>query len=203
MRFFKFVGFDYLSYGYRFTPGLNITDKQLTSIDNKYPKDGLCFADENNIFCYLGYGEILFDVTLPPDAGEEQFGQEWRANRIILGNQYRRDDVNTIRYLLSCGADVSVSNNYALKWAVKNNNLEMVKELIEAGADKNVLKIENNKDGYIDNRQRVDNEEIKNYIRSVKYYDNNYFKMILPTIIKMRRMKYKVYIFFLRIFGYF
>jgi ankyrin repeat protein len=40
-----------------------------------------------------------------------------------------------VKLLIAAGADVSASNNYALRWAARNGNTKVVKQLLAAGAD--------------------------------------------------------------------
>ncbi len=44
-------------------------------------------------------------------------------------------NLKKVKRLLKVGADVSVFNNEALRWAAYNGHLEVVRELIKTGAD--------------------------------------------------------------------
>ncbi len=44
-------------------------------------------------------------------------------------------DVNVVEYLVSLGADITKRDNYCIRWASENNNLDMVRTLVNLGAD--------------------------------------------------------------------
>ncbi len=52
---------------------------------------------------------------------------------LIISAEYGH--LETVKYLVSIGADHTVNNNFAIRWASSNGHLEIVKYLVSIGAD--------------------------------------------------------------------
>ena len=137
--FFKITNAKENHNGYQYTDGLNVLDKPFEE-KGSCVAGGLYFSDVQNIFKYLDYGIYLRKIELPlndPDFRmvQDESGDKWRANKIILGEKRSLADVETFQYLISLGANIHVDDDCALGWSAEKGHLEVVKHLEEKGAD--------------------------------------------------------------------
>jgi ankyrin repeat protein len=66
----------------------------------------------------------------------------YNINQFLYEKHDPKLDVNTVKFLKKCGADITAKDNRLLRFSVVHNNLEMTKFLLENSADVNV------KDGF-------------------------------------------------------
>jgi ankyrin repeat protein len=165
MNFYKILNKEEKHHDLQYQTGLNI-DPIPFDPSGSCKSGGIYFSRED-IFTFLGHGPWIRKVTIPEDAqvyknpGEPK---KWKADRVILGEREKINDVNVIKRLIEEGAnpkvlnsfafrwaaergyinivklllpisDPTAENSYALQWAAKNKHLEIVKLLLEAGAD--------------------------------------------------------------------
>lgn len=162
MKGYKVIREDMNHHGFKYKKGLNIDTK-------KFNKTGSCveggfyfFTDLNDLPEWLGYGDYLWEVTVPEGAlcVQDPDGNKYRASQLILGKRHKlsskniwKQIINTcnkekalrlasrnghtevVRLLLSAGADVHADNDYALRYASENGHVEVVRLLLTAGAD--------------------------------------------------------------------
>ena len=129
---------------YKYEDGLNILEEKF----NDNPKESCCkgglyFTNAKYSLKYIGYGVRVRVVTLPTSRTDFKMvkditGDKWRANMIILNEWYALSNVETFKFLVKCGADIHVDNDYALCWAAAAGYLDIVKYLVENGANVHV-----------------------------------------------------------------
>ena len=57
---------------------------------------------------------------------KDKDGDKWRANMITLDKRYELFNVDTFKYLIECGANIHVDDNFALGRCAKKGNLSVV-----------------------------------------------------------------------------
>ena len=122
--------------GYQYVDGLNILDKKFEPVGSCVAS-GLYFTTAKYIFKYLDHGCYLREVTLPVDCQfvRDPSGNNFRADKIILGKKYNLTDISTYQMLLKNGADIHVDHDNALRWASQKGYLDIVIFLVENGAN--------------------------------------------------------------------
>jgi len=160
--YFKITNETENHHGFQYKDGLNILDKEFdANPDNHRSICGLYFATLDHIHEFLDFGIYLRVIELPfgdSDFKMINYGTKFRANKIILKNRYLLSDIEThkkfnldinstfrwassnghlevVKFLVEKGADIHADDNYAFCWASKNGHLEVVKFLVEKGAD--------------------------------------------------------------------
>ena len=155
--YYKIINEQWNHNGYQYIPGLNVLQEEF----NDNPNDSCCkggfyFTTIDNIFKFLNYGCYLVEVTLPTSDSDFKMvsdpcgnawdqrsqhnlplrgqGDKFRSNKIILGKKYDLADITTFQMMIDLGANID-TNDDALKWASSNGHLEVVKFLVEKGAN--------------------------------------------------------------------
>jgi hypothetical protein len=99
---------------------------------------GLFFASRD-IFGFLNYGcyvrEVTFEETEQVVEVNSLGLQKFKAHKIHLGKRKKWNNLEVIKELIEQGADVHADNDSALCWASYYGHLELVKYLVEQGAD--------------------------------------------------------------------
>jgi len=135
MNFYKIINETENHKGLRYKTGLNI-DILPWNPDGDCEPGGIYFSRED-ILAFIDHGPWIRKVTIPEDVevyenpGEPK---KWKAHKVILGKR-RRIDIGVIKGLLEEGANVHAGDGWALIWASENGHLEIIKLLIEYGAD--------------------------------------------------------------------
>ncbi len=96
---------------------------------------GLHFSLVQDILGYLNYGTGLAIVGVPDDEDVYVDDGKLRSHRLEIREIMPLTEMNTWEYLYGHGADITIKDNFAVKWAVMSGYLEIVKYLYEHGAD--------------------------------------------------------------------
>lgn len=131
--YFKILAEDLTHHEYTYHEGLNVDPKPLDA--RPVSGGGLFFTDEKNILVFGHYGNKIAEVTVPDGEAIISVGNEYKAHRIVLGQIRELWDIETFKWLISCGADVHADNDYAVCLASKYGKVEVARLLIEAGAN--------------------------------------------------------------------
>lgn len=147
--FFKITNQDECHHGFQYHTGLNIlVDKFEDDPNRSCCRGGLYIADGANILRFMRYGKYIRRVILPVDnpdfkmvLDKEEYipksdnpCYKFRANMIILNERLELDDPHTFRYLSELGVNIHARGD-ALRYSVMNGNLNVVRYLVENGAD--------------------------------------------------------------------
>ena len=140
-KYYKILREDMVMRGFKYKVGLNVDTKELKE-DIYNCGAGLHFSDKDNILYFLNYGELICEVKIPE--GEKVFkyneGDKSKAHSIILGEPRDLRKVETWEWILEEGININARNNCALEWASEKGYLDIVKYLVEHGADIDTLK---------------------------------------------------------------
>lgn len=103
-----------------------------------HPNDEPFFTNAKNIFKFLHWGDNLHIIKISQKEIIPNIdGDKWSSSKkISLTNEsFPLSDSSTFQLLINAGADVTIDNNSAIKFACKNGYLPIVQLLISAGAD--------------------------------------------------------------------
>ena len=106
------------------------------------PQDGplkgevLFFTGRANLFAHLSRGSHIYEITSEPRKPEDDVEKAPPIAYTLIG-EWR--DPEVIKKLVGWGANVNAGEGYLLKWACANDRLDVVKILVEKGADFTVL----------------------------------------------------------------
>lgn len=121
--------------GFQYKDGLNVLEKEFDpSLD--YCANELYFSDIEHIFDFIEFGIYVREITLPIDNAEfkiVRLDNKYRANMIILGKQYRLNNIETMKMLSDRGAKMNKDN--LLLWSAQNCYWHLVKYFIDQGAN--------------------------------------------------------------------
>lgn len=129
MNYYKITNRDELHGNMQYRDGLNINVEPFNP-KGDCTNGGIYFARED-ILAFLDCGIWLRKVTLPenPEVYENPGRpKKWKTHRVILNSRVRITH-ETIKKLISEGAKVKVTNNFPLRWAITNNQTEIIKVL--------------------------------------------------------------------------
>lgn len=98
-------------------------------------KSGLHFCLVQDICEYISYGTKLAIVRIPDDEDVFVDDRKFRTHRLFIEKVLPLCEKSTWEYLVKNGADITAGNNYAVRNATRNGNLEVVKYLHEHGTD--------------------------------------------------------------------
>jgi len=132
--YYKIIGNNNGTFAYKM--GLNdlIDNNETFNRKSMCGPGGLYFSNIEHILEYLNYGNKLCILTIPNDAEVIKVKNKYKSDKIYI-NKIMEIDYSTIKYLIKCGADMAVGDNYAISWAARKGNLEIVRCLTEHGAD--------------------------------------------------------------------
>ncbi|AGF84863.1 repeat protein [Moumouvirus goulette] len=139
--YFKITNETECHHGFQYVDGLNILQEEF----NNNPEDScvkgrLYFSKPKHICKYLHYGTYLREVYLPtnnPDFKmiKDPEGDKYGTNMIVLGERRDLRDADIWDYMVLVGINIHVDHDYPLFWASKGGHLEVVKYLVENGAN--------------------------------------------------------------------
>ena len=121
--------------GFQYQEGLNIDTKEITpyKCDN-----GLHFSDAEHILHFCNYGSVIAEVEIPEDAIVYHFDDKSNADKIILKNLRPLWSIETMEALISEGVEFESFKSRMLDKAAQKGYLDIVKYLIEHGANINI-----------------------------------------------------------------
>ena len=134
VNYYKILNEEETHYGLKYHDGLNEDPLPFNPSGNCEP-GGIYFSRED-ILAFLDYGPWIRKVTIPegePIYENPGSPKKWKAKRVILGPR-RRINFQVIKELVEEGANIHVYNDYALRWAVEKDHLDVVKFLVKEGA---------------------------------------------------------------------
>lgn len=119
--------------GFQYKVGMNV-DVNALALKGDYGT-GLHFCFVRDICNYLDDGTKLALVSVPD--GEDVYVGDgmFRTHRLKIKKLMPLHEVETWDYLYKNGADITVEDNVAIRWAVAKGYLEVVKYLHKNGAD--------------------------------------------------------------------
>ena len=121
-KFFKVLNAANYESGYEFHDGLNDVSKFLNLDGMNY----YCFfTDIEHIFAYLDNGPCFREIQIPEGTKVQRKTLKdntpiYFSNKAILG-PVKTFTVDTIKELISLGADISTDNYAIVRWALQNN----------------------------------------------------------------------------------
>ena len=140
MKFYKITNEEERHNGMQYQDGLNVDVV-------KFKPHGSCLSggiyySREDILAFLWCGVWLREVTIPEDArtyeDPDSDAKKWKSDKVILGPR-RKITLDVIKELVAEGADIHVDDDSPLRSASICGNLELVKYLIEQGADENLI----------------------------------------------------------------
>ena len=130
MKNYKILNKKENHHGLQYKTGLNIDPIRFNPTGDCL-KGGIYFAREY-ILCFLSYGCWIREVTIPegiPVYENPGLPKKFKAPQVILGRR-RKITAKVVKQLIDEGADPKGYQSLALRDAVDNDNLEMVKLLL-------------------------------------------------------------------------
>lgn len=159
---YKVIRSDMKHHGFTYKKGLNVDSNPFDYKGSCVPGGLYFFTELKGLPDWLGYGNHLWEVEVPEDSPcvPDPKGGKYRAHKLILKKRHSLSSKNIwkriiktcgkekvlrcaaenghleiVKLLLEAGADVHAEDNYALRWAATNGHTEIVRLLLEAGAD--------------------------------------------------------------------
>src|SRR3990172_4479430 len=137
-KYYKITNKKEIHNGCEYHDGLNILTELFVEEGSCVP-GGFYFTTIEYIHKFFDDGINLRKVSFPNDPQlrivKDPSGDKWRSNMIILGKKYLLSDVSTWKFLIENGLDIHVNDYSILKYGALNGYLEVVKFLVEKGAD--------------------------------------------------------------------
>lgn len=129
----KILSEDMVMRGFQYKLGMNEDENSLSLHGRCEP--GLYFCLIQDVCNFLGYGTQIAMVSIPDDENVYVDENKFRTHRLNIDQVLSLDDVNTWKYMVKNGADITAGDNYAIQMASSNGCLEVVKYLASNGAD--------------------------------------------------------------------
>ena len=130
--YYKVLPEDLICRGFQYHEGLNIDTNTIDEYECSY---GLHFSDTKHIFNFCGYGAVIAEVELPENAIVYHLSNQSKADKIILKNLRPLWSIETIEALIQEGVIFEPYKNFMLYEAASRGCLDIVKYLVEHGAD--------------------------------------------------------------------
>jgi len=128
VMYYKIIGKNFGKYPYKLGLNTLADNREKFSRGAVCARGGLYFSDIKNIFGYLHYGDKVCTLTIPDDAQVIKVENKYKADKIYI-HKITEINIDTIKYLVKCGADVDRLKH----WAATTGNLEIIKYLAECG----------------------------------------------------------------------
>ncbi len=135
MMYVKIIGNNFGNYPYRI--GLNTLKhtKEIFDPIEECGPGGLYCTSAQYIFEYLALGDKVCLVTLPENANSIVFEKKIKSDRIMIKGILPLCELDTIKYLVSIGADIHVDNEILLWWCCSRGYIDIVRYLISMRVD--------------------------------------------------------------------
>jgi len=138
MKYFKLTNEKEKHNEFQYKTGLNVDTLPFESNPKKSCcEGGLYFSDAKNICGFLNHMFWIREVTIPENENMllDPDGDKWRIHSFILSERKPLSDVDTWKWMIKNGVDITANDNLAIRWASQNGHLKVVKYLHENGAD--------------------------------------------------------------------
>ncbi len=134
MLYVKIIGENFGNYPYRI--GLNTLTYNGETFDERpiCVAGGLYFTTADHIFEYIDYGDKVCLLTIPNDAHVVSMYKKCKSDRIIIREILPLWNIDTIRLLLSMGADIHANSDSVILHACYRGFLDIVQYLVYMGA---------------------------------------------------------------------
>ena len=135
MNYYKILNKEENHNGLQYKTGLNKDHLPFNPTGDCEP-GGIYFSRED-IFEFLNYGPYIRKVTLPKDAQiyeNPETPKKWKSDKVILGRKRKWNNLKLIRELIDEGANIEPL------WfcAARYGYLDIIKLLLKAGANPNI-----------------------------------------------------------------
>lgn len=132
MKYYKILNTNMCHFDFTYNIGLNIDFKPF--IEDSYTC-GLSFSDGESILTYCDLGTLIADVEVPSGETIIKHGNSFKAHKIVLNNIRPLFDLVTLEQLKLEGVNFHAHNDFIFRVAAMYSNTEVVKYLIDNGAD--------------------------------------------------------------------
>jgi len=136
--YFKILRENLKHYDMQYKEGLNV-DVLPFNPKPECGEGGLYFTDEQYILDFVDYGSKIAEVTVPEGEMIVPLEEKYKAHKIILSNIRDLWTVETFEYLVSKGVNLH-ADYFVLRCAAEKGHLDVVRHLIEQGANDYVYK---------------------------------------------------------------
>ena len=133
MKYYKILSSDMTHHGFVYKEGLNIDTKPFDETPDC--GGGLFFSNAENILSFWRYGYLIAEVEIPIGEKVVKVEDKYKAHSIVLKKIKPILTVDTFKYFIEEGVNIHADDDYALRYAAKNGNLELVKFLVDNNAD--------------------------------------------------------------------
>jgi hypothetical protein len=136
MKYWKITNETETHYFMTYKDGLNV-DILPFNPSGDCQSGGIYFASED-IFAFLNYGPWIREVTIPegvPIYENPGSPKKFKSPQVILGPRREWANVKVLKELIDNGANIHSYQDYAIRWASLNEQLEIVQFLANNGAN--------------------------------------------------------------------
>lgn len=131
-KYFKILNNNLIMQGFQYQLGEN----RCSEIVESNTKTGLYITDGENICSYLSFGDKIAIVEIPHDAKVYKDDRQIRVNKVYISEILDLLNLDTWKRLIAEGVNIHAEYDYALRWYAKCGYLDVVKFLVDNGADK-------------------------------------------------------------------
>lgn len=130
-KYFKILNSNLVMQGFQYHLGENRCNEVVES----NTKTGLYITDGENICSYLSFGDKIAIVTIPYHAKIYKESKQIRTDKVYILEILDLLNLETWKRLIAEGVNIHAEYDYALRWYAKCGRLDLVKFLVDNGAD--------------------------------------------------------------------